>query len=135
MESIIREQVRVFLNKNKDYGDSYQDQLDKYGIVAFKVVAGFKVARMLQFVATGELENESAKDSALDLLNYSIMTSMWTKKDPTLNRFVKEIYKILESKENILKYYLKPLQELLNLSDEEIAGVSEVYNSFLHKED
>ena len=73
--------TKVYVAKNKDYGDSFSQSLDKYGIIASLVRMGDKMNRIdsLHDKPTTEVD-ESLVDSLEDLANYAIMTAMWLEK-------------------------------------------------------
>lgn len=121
-EPIIREQTRVYLNKNKDYGDSFIEQLEKYGDTAFNVVAGFKLSRITQLYEGNDLENESAADSYLDLMNYLVMYAMWKNNKPKLKDFVELLGKITHVND-----FITSLDAAHALKLKEEAALIEVY--------
>ena len=73
--------TKVYVAKNKDYGDSFSQSLDKYGILASLIRMGDKMNRIdsLYDKPTTEVD-ESLVDSLEDLANYAIMTAMWLEK-------------------------------------------------------
>lgn len=81
-EKLFREKVekltKVYVAKNKDYGDSFSLSLDKYGILASLIRMGDKMNRIdsLYDKPTSEVD-ESLVDSLEDLANYAIMTAIW----------------------------------------------------------
>ena len=84
-EKRFREKVekltKVYVAKNKDYGDSFTRSLDKRGIVASIVRMEDKMNRIdsLHDKPTTEVD-ESLVDSLEDLANYAIMTAIWLEK-------------------------------------------------------
>ena len=77
----IEKLAKVYVAKNKDYGDSFTRSLDKRGIVASIVRMEDKMNRIdsLYDKPTTEVD-ESLVDSLEDLANYAIMTAMWLEK-------------------------------------------------------
>ena len=77
----IEKLAKVYVAKNRDYGDSFSQSLDKYGILASLVRMGDKMNRIdsLYDKPTTEVD-ESLVDSLEDLANYAIMTAMWLEK-------------------------------------------------------
>lgn len=73
--------TKVYVAKNKDYGDSFTRSLDKRGIVASIVRMEDKMNRIdsLHDKPTTEVD-ESLVDSLEDLANYAIMTVIWLEK-------------------------------------------------------
>lgn len=84
-EKLFRQKVekltKVYVAKNKDYGDSFSLSLDKYGILASLIRMGDKMNRIdsLYDKPTTEVD-ESLVDSLEDLANYAIMTAIWLEK-------------------------------------------------------
>ena len=84
-EKLFRQKVekltKVYIAKNKDYGDSFSQSLDKYGILASLIRMGDKMNRIdsLYDKPTTEVD-ESLVDSLEDLANYAIMTAIWLEK-------------------------------------------------------
>ena len=77
----IEKLAKVYIAKNKDYGDSFTRSLDKRGIVASIVRMEDKMNRIdsLYDKPTTEVD-ESLVDSLEDLANYAIMTAIWLEK-------------------------------------------------------
>ena len=77
----IEKLAKVYVAKNKDYGDSFTRSLDKRGIIASIVRMEDKMNRIdsLYDKPTTEVD-ESLVDSLEDLANYAIMTAMWLEK-------------------------------------------------------
>lgn len=67
----------IYLAKNHDYGNSFDQSLKEFGLVAALVRMNDKFNR-LKSLSTKEAEvNESIDDTLLDLANYCIMTYMY----------------------------------------------------------
>lgn len=64
--------------KNADYGDSFTKSFDKYGIICALVRMEDKWNRLNKLSGSyiPKVEDESIKDTLLDLANYAIMTYM-----------------------------------------------------------
>lgn len=74
--------VKTYAAKNHDYGNSFDNSLDKFGLIASIVRMGDKMNRLETLVAKkAQVKDESIKDTLLDLANYSIMTVMWLNKN------------------------------------------------------
>ena len=69
----------LYERKNKDYGDSFSNSLDEFGVIAGVVRLSDKMSRIKALTKNGEqlVLDESIKDTLQDLANYSIMTMMW----------------------------------------------------------
>lgn len=70
--------AKTYAAKNHDYGNSFEQSLDKFGLVASIVRMGDKMNRIESLSKKeAEVKDESIKDTLLDLATYSIMTLMW----------------------------------------------------------
>lgn len=76
--------AKTYAAKNHDYGNSFDKSLDKFGIVASIVRMGDKMNRIESLTnitnKEAKVNDESVKDTLLDLANYAIMTVMWLDK-------------------------------------------------------
>ena len=70
---------QTFVDKNHDYGGSFEESLNEYGIVAGTIRIGDKYNRLrtLTRVDTGGRVSESLVDTLLDMANYAVMTAVW----------------------------------------------------------
>ena len=70
----------LYARKNRDYGNSFDKSMDKFGLVVAAIRIGDKVNRLQSLVAkrgVAEVKDESLADTFMDLACYSIMTMMW----------------------------------------------------------
>lgn len=75
--------AKTYAAKNHDYGNSFEQLCDKFGIIASVVRLGDKMNRIESLVTKkAEVKDESIKDTLLDLANYAIMTVMWLNQQP-----------------------------------------------------
>ena len=76
---ITEQMADLYERKNKDYGDSFSNSLDEFGVIAGVVRLSDKMSRIKALTKNGEqlVLDESIKDTLQDLANYSIMTMMW----------------------------------------------------------
>ena len=75
---IAEQMAQTYEKKNHDYGDSFNQSLDKFGPVAAVVRIGDKMNRMENLMKKEALvQDESVKDTLLDMASYCIMTRMW----------------------------------------------------------
>ena len=78
---ITNNMAKTYAAKNHDYGNSFDKSLDKFGIVASTVRMGDKMNRIESLTnKEAKVNDESIKDTLLDLANYAIMTVMWLDK-------------------------------------------------------
>lgn len=70
----------LYARKNRDYGNSFDKSMDKFGLVVSAIRIGDKVNRLQSLVAKkgqAEVKDESVADTFMDLACYAIMTYMW----------------------------------------------------------
>lgn len=79
---ITTDMAKTYAAKNHDYGNSFDNSLDKFGLIASIVRMSDKMNRLETLVTKkAQVKDESIKDTLLDLANYSIMTVMWLNKN------------------------------------------------------
>lgn len=70
--------AKIYAAKNHDYGNSFEQSCNKFGIIAAIVRMGDKMNRLESLaVKRAKVKDESIKDTLLDLANYAILTVMW----------------------------------------------------------
>ena len=75
-------QYKTFCKKNSDYGNSFEESLDKHGIVAIVAHTDDKMNRLESLTddsRTQQVGSESLLDTLEDLSNYAAMTACWLK--------------------------------------------------------
>lgn len=73
--------AKTYAAKNHDYGNSFEQSCNKFGIIASVVRLGDKMNRIESLTFNkAKVKDESIKDTLLDLATYSIMTLMWLNK-------------------------------------------------------
>jgi hypothetical protein len=75
-------QYDTFCRKNHDYGNSFEESLDQFGIVAGIVRMSDKMNRLVSLTdesKTQQVGSESLLDTLEDLSNYAAMTACWLK--------------------------------------------------------
>ena len=75
-------QYDTFCRKNHDYGNSFEESLDQFGIVASIVRMSDKMNRLASLTdesKTQQVGSESLLDTLEDLSNYAAMTACWLK--------------------------------------------------------
>lgn len=70
---------QTFIDKNADYGNSFEESLNEFGMVAGVVRIGDKYNRLrtLSRMDTRGRVSESLSDTLLDMANYAVMTAVW----------------------------------------------------------
>ena len=82
LQTVQKEAFELFSKKNRDYGDSFAT----YGPVGVIVRMGDKIKRLLSVTKNGVqmVDNESLRDTLIDLHNYAAMGIMLLdEKEPT----------------------------------------------------
>lgn len=74
LRNVQDECLELFIKKNKDYGDAFAD----FGVVGVLVRINDKIRRTLSIIDNGiiSVDNESLRDTLLDLHNYAGMAVM-----------------------------------------------------------
>ncbi len=73
---ICKELNDLYCRKNADYGDSFGESFKKYGMAMPLIRLGDKLSRAEKLVLKGDrqVDDESLRDTLIDLANYTIMT-------------------------------------------------------------
>ena len=77
-KDLCEELHQTYLAKNKDYGNSFSEQVQEYGQVVALIRIEEKFKRFKQLVLTEEQEvkDEKAFDTLLDMANYCLLSAM-----------------------------------------------------------
>lgn len=79
-EGICKELNDVYIRKNHDYGDSFNETFDKLGLISAVTRIMDKCNRLASLATLPEekrkVKDESISDTLLDMANYCIMTEM-----------------------------------------------------------
>lgn len=78
-EKITKEMFDLYKKKNADYGNSFSKIYDEFGLLSTAIRLQDKVNRLKTFSNPNYkiiVENESIRDTLIDIANYSIMTIM-----------------------------------------------------------
>lgn len=79
-KDIVDDMYNTYIKKNKDYGNSFENMCDKFGLVAAAIPLNNKVERINSLIKHNKHEvNESIEDSLKDLANYAVMTLIYLK--------------------------------------------------------
>lgn len=73
-EKTIIEMAKLRRAKNKDYGNAFDDLFNEYGLQYSIMHLHEKLNRIKAVHKNNKANNESIKDSLIDLANYAIMT-------------------------------------------------------------
>ena len=78
------ELLAIFEKKNADYGNSFEESLEKHGIIAAIVRMEDKMGRLNSLSKKGaeqKVSDESLVDTLKDLSNYALMTAVWLEEE------------------------------------------------------
>jgi hypothetical protein len=76
-KKILDEIHDTYIRKNADYGNSFGDQFNEYGLLSAIIRFDDKIRRVKQLNKhDAKVKDESIRDTVLDLANYAIMTVM-----------------------------------------------------------
>ena len=68
---------RLYARKNHDYGDSFHLTFEKWGLPMAAIRLGDKLQRFETLIREeSRVQDESIRDTLIDLANYAIMTVM-----------------------------------------------------------
>lgn len=97
-------QYDTFCRKNHDYGNSFEESLDKFGIIASLVRMQDKMLRLESLTdesKTQQVGSESLLDTLEDLSNYAAMTACWLKgvqaEDDVINKSFHAVKDVIET--------------------------------------
>ena len=76
---ITKEMFETYLKKNRDYGNSFDISLNKWGLSVAAIRLGDKLNRFESYVKNGvfAVDDEGVHDTLKDLATYAIMTVMY----------------------------------------------------------
>lgn len=76
---VCKELTETYKKKNADYGNSFENSLDKHGLIAGIVRMDDKMSRLISLNSKNKqlVLDESLRDTLMDLANYAIMSVMW----------------------------------------------------------
>lgn len=65
----------VYERKNADYGNSFGETFEEYGLVSSAVRLNDKLKRFKRLIKQeAQVQDESIKDTLLDIANYAVLT-------------------------------------------------------------
>ena len=78
MHDAHKELQEIFVKKNTDYGSSFEESLEKHGLIAAIVRMEDKMSRLSTLSKQDALvKDESIIDTLKDLSNYALMSAVW----------------------------------------------------------
>jgi hypothetical protein len=76
-KQILDEKHDIFVRKNQDYGNSFAEQFQEYGLLSAVIRLDDKLRRLKQLLKNeAQVKDESIRDTLVDLSNYADMTVM-----------------------------------------------------------
>ena len=75
LKDLTNEILKIYMDKNADYGDSFSKSYEEFGIIAPVVRMSDKMERIKQLSKAEDIKvkDESLRDTAIDLANYALM--------------------------------------------------------------
>lgn len=68
---------QIYEKKNADYGDSFSKTFEEFGLTASAIRINDKTERFKKLIKqNAQVQDESIKDTLLDLANYAVLTLM-----------------------------------------------------------
>ena len=89
-EDITNKMIRIFKKKNHDYGNSFEQSLNEEGLAASRIRMGDKWNRFKTLSkpkTEAKVNDESLRDTLIDLGVYCILTIMWLDKNGENKKF------------------------------------------------
>lgn len=83
-EQLANQLIDTQKRKNADYGSSFDQTLDEFGLVASATRMSDKFNRfksLMRCGSTARVEDEKIEDTLMDLAAYALMTVEWIKKN------------------------------------------------------
>ena len=78
MQNAHDELLQTFVDKNADYGNSFESSLEEYGLIAALIRMEDKMGRLRTLIKSeAKVKDESISDTLRDLSNYALMGSVW----------------------------------------------------------
>lgn len=90
MQNAHDELLQTFVDKNADYGNSFESSLEEYGLIAALIRMEDKMGRLRTLIKSSiineildngsdgaKVKDENISDTLRDLSNYALMTSVW----------------------------------------------------------
>lgn len=78
MQNAHDELLKTFVDKNTDYGNSFESSLEEYGLIAALIRMEDKIGRLRTLIKSeAKVKDESISDTLRDLSNYALMASVW----------------------------------------------------------
>lgn len=97
MQNAHDELLQTFVDKNADYGNSFESSLEEYGLIAALIRMDDKMGRLRTLIKSeAKVKDESISDTLRDLSNYALMASVWVDNKPITQEVSEAINRIKE---------------------------------------
>lgn len=110
-------QYDTFCRKNHDYGNSFEESLDQFGIIASLVRMQDKMLRLQSLTdesKTQQVGSESLLDTLEDLSNYAAMTACW--------------FKGVQAEDDVVNKSFHAVKDLIETCDDSDVKYNELYH-------
>lgn len=70
----------TLIEKNKNYGNSFDEALNEYGAIVIPITLSHKFNRirtLIKEIGRNKVNKESIQDTLMDLAGYCILSSIW----------------------------------------------------------
>lgn len=79
-KAIVDGMSELYTRKNHDYGDSFTQTVDEFGLVAPAIRLSDKLNRFKSLIKSpSQVTDEKLEDTLIDMASYAIMTVIWLK--------------------------------------------------------
>lgn len=126
MEKAYQGLLNTFVKKNSDYGNSFEESLNNYGVIAGVVRISDKFSRLNTLLRNPngqKVSDESIQDTLLDMANYCTMLSVYLDNDRDLYLMAlldNAIYNIVNIQNKLRKSKIK--FNIIHIESDEHSG-------------
>lgn len=121
MHDAHKELQEIFVKKNTDYGNSFEESLEKHGLIAAIVRMEDKMSRLNTLSKNEALvKDESIIDTLKDLSNYALMSAVWLEQEDDVKIPVDYKLVINELRENNSPEFIElvnTLERIIRIGD------------------
>lgn len=121
MHDAHKELQEIFVKKNTDYGNSFEESLEKHGLIAAIVRMEDKMSRLNTLSKNEALvKDESIIDTLKDLSNYALMSAVWLEHGEEVTTPVDYQLVVNELRENSSPEFIElvnTLERLIRMGD------------------
>ena len=77
-KQIVNNMSELYSRKNHDYGDSFTQTVDEFGLIAPAIRLTDKLSRFKSLIKSdAKITDEKLEDTLIDMASYAIMTVIW----------------------------------------------------------